>query len=139
MPYRLIKLSLLIALWACQMHYGFAVEHPAGHGAQRTANNSGQSCPKVGVRSIKPEPLSEVSAGTTFSAMVFGANRAEDISVSIKDAILPVNIVHKGDFYALSGQLPADIHNSAARITIKIKGKSPHCNEETGWLLKIID
>jgi hypothetical protein len=39
----------------------------------------------------------------------------------------------------ITGKIPASLVNTAARINIKVSAKSPHCEAEDGWLLKISD
>jgi hypothetical protein len=35
------------------------------------------------------------------------------------------------------GKLPEALKATAARVNIKVKGKTAKCNSEAGWLLKI--
>jgi hypothetical protein len=131
---KIINIVILTSLWLCYPELGFTVEHPPGHGG---GSGGARGCQKVGVRNIKPAPLSEVAAGSQFSAMVIGAAYPEDIEVTVKKMPISAEIVKKEDFYLVTGQLPDDIHATAARINIKIKGKVASCTEESGWLLKV--
>jgi hypothetical protein len=35
--------------------------------------------------------------------------------------------------------LPEELKATAARLNVKVKGKTEKCNSEEGWLLKITD
>ncbi|MEQ1638090.1 MAG: hypothetical protein ABL903_15525 [Methylococcales bacterium] len=131
-----IKLATLTTLWLSFPQIGLSVEHPPGHGG---SGSGSAGCAKVGVRNIKPVALSEVAAGSEFSAVVFGANYPEDIEVTAKKIAVPATVTIKDDFYLVTGKLPPELHKTAARVNIKIKGKIANCTEESGWLLKIID
>jgi hypothetical protein len=133
---KLVRTIIVVSIWLLNPEIGLTVEHPAGHGGG-SSGSGGRGCSKIGIRNIKPAPLSEVLANSEFSAMVFGANYAEDIEVTVKKIPIDADVVKKDDFYLVKGKLPADIHTTAARGNIKIKSKLPGCSEENGWLLKI--
>lgn len=129
-----LKLIVLTSIWLLPPQLAFSVEHPAGHGGSKSG---GSGCPKVGIRNMKPEPLSEVAAGAEFSAIVFGANDPEDIAVTAKEIPVATKVDVKDDFFVVKGTLPTELKATAARINIKVKGKSASCTEENGWLVKI--
>ncbi|NOT84401.1 MAG: hypothetical protein HOP02_06355 [Methylococcaceae bacterium] len=129
-----IRLVILTSLWLTYPKIGLTVEHPPGHGS---SGSGSAGCQKVGIRNMKPAALSEVAAGSEFSAIVFGANFPEDIEVTAKKIPVAATVAIKDDFFLVTGKLPADLHSTAARVNIKIKGKVANCTEENGWLLKI--
>jgi hypothetical protein len=59
------------------------------------------------------------------------------VSVEVKKQPVKVNAVFKDPFYVVSGKIPADLSNTAARVDVKIDSKVPSCRAEEGWLLKI--
>lgn len=129
-----IRIVILTSFWLGYPTLGLTVEHPPGHGGSGSGSSG---CPKVGVRNVKPVALSEVAAGSEFSAKVFGANFPEDIEVTAKKIPVPATVTVKDDFFLVTGKLPPDLHKTAARVNIKVKGKIANCTEESGWLLKI--
>ncbi len=134
---KLLGIVILMSFWLGYPKIGLTVEHPPGHGGGGSAGARG--CPKVAVRNIKPAPLSEVAAGSAFSAMIVGADNADDIEVTVKKMPIAATVTAKDNFLLVSGNLPADLTQTAARINVKVKGKLPGCVEENGWLLKITD
>ncbi len=85
----------------------------------------------------KPAPLVKWLAGSAFSAIVLGAKDPGDIEVTAKQIPIPSKVDVKDDFFVVSGKLPPELQATAARINIKVKGKSANCTEENGWLVKI--
>jgi hypothetical protein len=135
---KLLGIVILMSFWLGYPKTGLTVEHPPEHGGGGGSGGA-RGCPKVGVRNIKPAPLSEVAAGSAFSALVVGADNADGLEVSVKKIPIPATVTAKDNFLLVSGHLPADLTQTAARINIKVKGKLPGCVEENGWLLKITD
>jgi hypothetical protein len=43
----------------------------------------------------------------------------------------------KDSFYLIKGKLPAELKNVTARVNVKVNAKSPRCDAENGWLVKI--
>ncbi len=110
------------------------------HKGKRHANhpgNSAMACKEMKIGQFKPAELSEVAPGSDFSFVLFDAQIPRFMEVTIKQVAVPVTFEKKGDWQVAHGKLPADLSNTAARITVKIKGKLPKCNMEDGWLIKI--
>lgn len=131
----LMKWVVLISAGLLTPQLSFAVEHPPGHVAGSGAGAAG--CQKVGIRNMKPAALTEVAAGSQFSVIVFGTKNPDDIEVTAKKIPVPVKVDVRDDFFLVTGTLPAEIKDSAARINVKIKGKIANCTEESGWLVKV--
>ncbi|MFI3135706.1 MAG: hypothetical protein QX197_02915 [Methylococcaceae bacterium] len=134
---KLMNTVVLTSLLLLNPEIGLTVEHPPGHGSGGGAG--GQGCQKVGIRNMKPVALTEVPAGSEFSVIVFGANFPDDIEVTAKKILVATTITPKDDFFVVSGKLPPELHTTAARINVKIKGKSAGCTQENGWLIKITE
>lgn len=131
---KIILLTAIASIWVLPQS-SFAVEHPAGHGSGSRSGSAG--CPKVGIRNMKPAALAEVAAGSAFSVIVLGAKDPDDIEVTAKQLPVAIKVDIKDDFFVVSGKLPAELKATAARINVKVKGKTANCTEENGWLLKI--
>ncbi len=136
---RKITLVLTLLLMAINSTAAFAGQSHAEHrGNGGKNNNAGVSvCKEARISKIKPVPLSEVAAGSAFSFMVFDAHNPKQVEVSVKNIPVPVTIDDKGEMAIVHGKLPEEIKATAARITVKVKGKTSKCNSEDGWLLKI--
>lgn len=132
---RLIQVFGLSLLMPILAHAG-ASGH-AGHTPGGGSGSGGKGCPKVIISDMDPAPLTEMPAGSSFSVAVVGAKNADDIEVTVKKIEVPVSAVRKGDFFEVSGKLPAELHGVAARVNVKVKGKVAACDYENGWLYKI--
>ncbi len=80
-----------------------------------------------------------VTPGAEFSFLVFNIDKPEQVSVTVKNIPVEVTAEFKDPYYLFKGKLPASLVSTAARINIKVNAKSPHCEAENGWLLKISD
>jgi hypothetical protein len=107
----------------------------AGSGGAETSN----SCLKPHVSKFLPAHLATVSPGSSFSFVAFNINKPENISVTVKKLPVTVSYEFKDPYYVIKGKLPTSLKNTAARIDIKVTGKSSHCETENGWLIKIAD
>jgi hypothetical protein len=136
---RNINLIIVTALMAISSTAGFAGQSHSEHrGNGGKNNNTGASaCREARVGKIKPAALSEVAPGSEFSFMVFEANNPKQIDVTVKNIHVPITIDDKGEMAIVHGKLPEEIKATAARITVKVKGKTSKCNSEDGWLLKV--
>ena len=107
------------------------------HGGKNPNNAS--TCKVARITRFKPPALSVVPSGSAFSFMVFDAHNPKNIVVTVKKQVVPLIIEDKGEMLVLQGKLPELLKNTAARIQVKVKGKTEKCNSEEGWLLKISD
>jgi hypothetical protein len=118
----------------------FATEHHSGHsmggggGAETMA-----SCLKPHVSKFRPAHLATVSPGSEFSFVAFNIHKPENISVTVKKLPVVITSEFKDPYYLVKGKLPASLKSTAARIDVKVSGKSSHCETENGWLVKIAD
>jgi len=86
-----------------------------------------------------PPHLATIAPEGEFSFRVFNIDKPEQISVTVKNIPVEVTAEFKDPYYLIKGKIPASLVNTAARINIKVSAKSPHCEAENGWLLKIAD
>jgi hypothetical protein len=115
-------------------------EHHSGH--NRTAGSGGDSvktCLKPHVSKFLPAHLATVAPGSEFSFVAFNIHKPENISATVKKIPIPLTAEYKNPFYVVKGKLPPQLKNTAARIDIKVSGKSSHCETENGWLVKIAE
>ncbi len=101
--------------------------------------NDGSGCKEAKISRFKPAALSEVAPGADFSFMVFEAHNPKNIEVSVKTTVVPITTEIKEAFVLVQGKLPETLKATTVRIRVKVKGKTPKCNAEDGWLLKITD
>jgi len=129
----IVNLTLLSTALATEHHSGHNMS--AGSGGAETSS----SCLKPHVSKFLPAHLATVSPGSSFSFVAFNINKPENISVTVKKLPVTVSYEFKDPYYLIKGKLPASLKNTAARIDIKVTGKSSHCETENGWLIKIAD
>ncbi|MDD5462546.1 MAG: hypothetical protein PHG00_13080 [Methylococcales bacterium] len=118
-----------------------ATEHHSGHGG-KTGGGGGStagSCMKPHLGKFLPPHLATVAPEAEFSFLAFNIDKPEQISVTVKNIPVEVNAEYKEPYYLVKGKMPAALKNTAARINIKVSAKSPHCEAENGWLLKVAD
>jgi hypothetical protein len=117
-----------------------ASEHHSGHGGgPKSGGGTSSACGKPQLAKFLPAHLATVAPEASFSFMAFNVDKPEYISVTAKNIPVEVTAEFKDPFYLIKGKLPASLVNTAARINIKVTGKSPHCEAEDGWLLLITD
>jgi hypothetical protein len=137
---RLLVLFFIISFFT--MGSVNATEHHSGHGGGGTGGGGGGSagaCAKPHLGKFLPPHLATVAPEAGFSFMAFNIDKPEQIAVTVKNIPVEVTAEFKDPFYLVKGKLPASLVNTAARINIKVSAKSPHCEAENGWLLKISD
>lgn len=118
----------------------YATEHHSGHGGAMGGGGGGRStCQKARLDRFLPAPLATVLPGSAFSFYAFNVDNPEQISVTVKKIPVEVTTEYREPFYVVKGKLPESLNNTAARIDIKVSAKSPHCEAEKGWLIKISD
>lgn len=118
-----------------------ATEHHSGHGGGNGGGGGGSAagCVKARLTNYKPAHLETVSPGAEFSFVALNVHKPEQISVTVKNIPVEVTAEFKDPYYRVTGKLPDTLVNTVARINIKVNAKSPHCEAESGWLLKIAD
>lgn len=116
-----------------------AAEHHSGHGGGKTSGggSTAGACGKPHLGKFLPPHLATVLPGAEFSFMAFNVDKPEQISVTVKNIPVEISADFKDPYYLIKGKLPASLVNTAARINVKVSAKSPHCEAENGWLLKI--
>lgn len=112
-----------------------------GHGGHTGGSSGGEesACIRAKASRFKPEHLASVAPGSEFSFAASGSNGPGHIHVSIKQQPIEVTLEDKETFYWVKGKLPADLKNTVARISVKLKAKNSKCDYEDGWLLKITE
>ncbi|MDP2902627.1 MAG: hypothetical protein Q8N96_05915 [Methylovulum sp.] len=117
-----------------------ATEHHSGHGAVTGGGGAGGGgCMKPHLTKFLPAHLETVVPGAGFSFIALNVNKPEQISVTVKTIPVALTTEFKDPYYLVKGKLPESLVNTVARINIKVSAKSPHCEAENGWLLKIAD
>lgn len=128
---------VIMLLTFCQV--ANSAEHHSGHGGAMGGGGGGASCVKPHLSKFTPAHLSTVAPGAEFSFVAVNVHKPEQITVKVKNNPVPVVAEFKDPFYLVKGRLPESLRNTAARITIKVTSKSPHCEAENGWLVTITE
>lgn len=116
-----------------------AAEHHSGHGGGSMGGSSGGECLKPKLAKFTPEHLATVAPGSDISFVALNISHPEQIVIKIKEIPVEFDSEYKEPYYLIKTKLPASLHNTAARIHIKVNAKSSHCEAEGGWLVKISD
>jgi hypothetical protein len=112
-----------------------ATSHHGGHAGKPAMG--GAACLRPTISKMQPPHLSTVTAGSTFSFVLSNVDDTSQVSVEVKKQPVKIDSVFKDPYYVVSGKIPADLSNTAARVDVKIDSKVPSCRAEEGWLLKI--
>lgn len=131
------RIVMLLISCLVSLEPGYASEHHSGHGGMSGGGGSRSTCLKARLERFLPAPLATVPPGSTFSFYAFNVDDPEQISVTVKKMPVEVTTEYREPFHVVKGKLPASLKNTAARIDIKVTAKSPHCEAEKGWLVKI--
>ena len=137
-----LKLPVIFFIIAIfNMGAAFAAEHHSGHGggAKGGGGSSAGGCGKPHLGKFLPPHLASVTPESEFSFLVFNIDKPDQIAVTVKNIPVELTSEFKDPYYLIKGKLPASLVNTAARINIRVRAKSPHCEAEDGWLLKITD
>ena len=116
-----------------------ASEHHSGHSGGPKGSSSSGGCGKPQFGKFTPAHLSTVKPESEISFRVFNIDKPDQIFVTIKNIPIELTTEFKDPYYAVKGKIPAELVNTAARINIKVKAKSPHCEAEDGWLITVSD
>jgi hypothetical protein len=118
-----------------------ASEHHSGHGGGQSGGggSSAGSCGKPQLGKFLPPHLATIAPEGKFTFLVFNIDKPEQVAVTVKNMPVEVTAEFKDPYYLFTGKMPASLVNTAARINVKVSAKSPHCEAEEGWLLKISD
>jgi hypothetical protein len=116
-----------------------AAEHHSGHGGGSGGGggSSAATCGKPQLGKFLPPHLATIAPEGEFTFLVFNIDKPEQIAVTVKNIPVEITAEFKDPYYLITGKIPASLVNTAARINIKVSAKSPHCEAEAGWLLKI--
>ncbi len=97
-------------------------------------------CKPPRLRSIKPESYtknhSEVPPESEFSFTLPVWTDPEKVTVTVKKIPTKVTVEDHGSFFLVKGNLPAELENTYARVSVRAVAKLG-CLKRDGWLLKI--
>ena len=101
------------------------------------AEEEEKKCIKPKFRDFAPPAQSEVEAGSDISFHVSHNSEPSTIGADAKGQKLVVNVKDRKTFYEVKTQLPKDLVNTYARISVHAKALEGECIGQDGWLLKI--
>lgn len=130
---------LVILLSLSLFNMADAMAGASGHAGHTVGGGGGGSCVKAHVSRFKPGHLATVAPEADFSFMATGIQSPDQIVVTVKTIPVAITAEDKDSFYLVKGKLPAELKNVTARINVKVNAKSPRCDGENGWLVKITD
>ncbi len=115
----------------------YAVDHSMHTGGNSGGGGSTINCEKIRFDKFQPENLATVAPESEFSFTAFNVQKPEQIEVTVKSIPVTLTTELRGNFYRVTGKLPAELKNTTARISIKATTKVEKCNGEGGWLVTI--
>lgn len=135
---KLIKL-LMVGVLFFYLFDASAVDHSAhgGMGGGAGADSIGSTCIKPRLDKIKPAHLATLAPGSEFSFVVFNIDNPDQVSVVVKQQPVAIETEFKDPFYVVKGKIPDGLHNTAARIDVKVSSKYHDCRLQDGWLVKV--
>jgi hypothetical protein len=113
-----------------------AMDHSAHRGSGRPVMG-GTDCVRPQLNKMLPAHLSTVAPGSEFSFVVSNIDDPAQVSVEVKKQPVEVVAEFKDPYYIIRGKIPNSLHNTAARVDVKIHSKVASCRAAEGWLLKI--
>ncbi len=116
-----------------------AAEHHSGHMGGPKGSSSGMGVCKPQLSKFIPAHLTTVIPGAEFSFIAHNILNADLISITVKNIPVEFEAEFKDPYYIIKSKLPASLHDTYARINIKVKAKYSECEAESGWLLNIVD
>ena len=123
------KFIILIAYTLCIAFFS--------HGAIAADDDSEKKdCKLPRLRSIKPEPHSEVPPESDFSFTLPPWTDPKKVTVTVKKLPTDTTVEANKSFILVKGKLPASLENTFARISVKAVAELG-CKMKEGWLLKI--
>ena len=93
-------------------------------------------CQKIRFSNYTPKHKSEAASGSDFSFTASEAALPNSIRVKVKKIEIPIKVEKKGKFYKVTGQLPPELENTFARISV-VGNAVMECETKGGWLLNI--
>ena len=93
-------------------------------------------CQKIRYSNFKPKHKAEAIPGSVFSFTASKQALPNTIRVKVKKTPVDVKVEKKGEFYKVTGRLPADMKNTFARISI-LGNAVMECETKGGWLVNI--
>ena len=133
-------LTIIFMLAGVNINTAYASEHHSGHGGSSSAvGGSGNACSKPQLTKFTPAHLETATRGSAFSFLAFNVEKPEQIEVTVKSIPVTLTTEDKETFYIVKGMLPSELHDTIARINIKVNAKISRCEGENGWLVKITD
>jgi hypothetical protein len=133
----LLALSTVLSLSASLS--ANASEHHSGHGGGPRGSSSGTGVCKPQLSKFLPAHLTTVIPGAEFSFIAFNLQKADQIYITVKNIPVEFEAEFKDPYFLIKSKLPSSLHDTYARINIKVKAKSSECEIESGWLLNIVD
>jgi hypothetical protein len=129
------KILALAALFAISLLDAQAASHHGGHRGRPAMG--GATCIRPQLSKMQPAHLATVTPGSEFSFVISNIDDPGLISVKVKQQAVDVKTEFKDPNYIVKGKIPASLHNTAARVDVKIDSAISSCRAEDGWLVKI--
>jgi hypothetical protein len=128
---------LLLILATGGASSSYAVDHSMHGGGSSGGASAGGHCVKAHFTEFTPVHLATVAPHSAFSFYAYNIEKPEQIEVTIKSQPVAITTENRGNFYRIVGNLPADLKDTPARISIKYTAKMVKCNADDGWLVTI--
>lgn len=131
----LLSVAVLFSINTAQA----AMDHSQHKGAGQHKMDMGGMCQKPVISNFSTANMAEVAPNSEISFRVANIANPDLVSVTIKNIEVELSSDYKEPYYEIKAKLPSSLHNTVARINIKVNGKMSHCEAENGWLIKILE
>ncbi len=96
-----------------------------------------KKCIKPKFRDFAPAAKSEVIPGSEITFHVSHNTEPNTIGAEAKGQKMKVNVKDRKTFYEVKTNLPAELRNTYARISVHARGLEGECIGHDGWLIQI--
>jgi len=134
---KIIKLLTTVFAVIFSVNVQAAMDHSRHNGGGSQAAMGGSDCLRPHISKMQPVHLTTVVPGSEFSFVVTNLEDPKQVSVEVKRQPVEVEAEFKDPFYIVKGKIPSSLHNTVARVDVKIDSKFSTCRAADGWLLKI--
>ena len=115
-----------------------AMDHSQHKGSGKHKMDMSGMCQKPVLSNFSTANLGEVAPNSDISFRVANIASPDLVTVTVKNIVVEMSSEYKEPYYEMKAKLPESLHNTVARINIKVNGKMSHCEAEGGWLVKIL-
>lgn len=121
--------------WVTLLLFVAVFDNAAAYGG---SSSSKKACKQPKFSRFSPPHLATIRPQGEFSFIASANTLPDSIQVSVKNEPVTISVSEAKPQYLVTGQLPASVQGSHARINIKATAAG-RCKGSGGWLLKLAE